>query len=201
MFQILLYNLNWMIYNVLLALIPVFLGWLTLYARKTYLRICFFLAWLLFIPNTLYIFTDILHYIKDIHKAGITVGILLTLQYLLLLFAGFLTYILSMYPVDKFFRNISTGKKKQKKHKKNLNVTAIIITINFLIGIGMVLGRVHRLNSWDIVTEIEKVIITSFDFLSSLQLVVLAILFGLFANFIYFLFKKQTIKYLFKKNS
>lgn len=141
-----------------------------------------FLGWLFFIPNTIYLFTDILHFMDQINEVDYFGAIILTAQYAILFIAGLLTYILSMYPIE---------------NKLRLS-PSMIIGINFLIGFGVVLGRVYRLNSWDIITEIESVINTILQVISSPEMVLLAILFGLFANFMYFLFRKMIIKYVSK---
>jgi uncharacterized membrane protein len=66
----------------------------------------------------------------------------------------------------------------------------LLITVNFCIGFGMVLGRVQRLNSWDIFLDAPKVIHASFHMVSSLELLLLGVLFGVVANSVYFLFIK-----------
>ncbi len=168
-----------MVYNILLALIPVLLVRLFYKAKNPFMKVIFFAGWLFFIPNTIYLFTDILHLMDQINEVDYFGAAVLTAQYAVLFIAGFLTYILSMYPVEK---------------KLKLS-PSIIAGINFLIGFGVVLGRVYRLNSWDIIIEIENVIRTAVQIISSPEMILLAILFGLFANFMYFLFRKKVVKY------
>lgn len=182
MYQILNHNFSWMTFNILLALIPVFLGWLLYSEKNKILKASIFIAWLLFVPNTIYVFTDILHFIRIINKVTPFLAVIATLQYAVLFMVGFLTYIFSLYPIDKMLKS-----------------PRYIIGINFLIGFGIVLGRVHRLNSWDIIVEIEKVGSAALQIISSPSMISLTILFGLFANFLYFLFKKQTINIYIKK--
>lgn len=165
-------NYLWMTYNILLALIPVLLGWLVFEAKNKSLKIILFAAWLLFVPNTIYIFTDILHLPGDIYHVGLFGGILLILQYTILLITGFFAFIYSLYPVDKVFKSAK-----------------FIIILNFLIGFGVVLGRVHRLNSWDAVVSFGKLIRAATDVIRSFDMIALSILFGLLANFIYFLYR------------
>ncbi len=184
-------NFSWMIYNSLLALIPVFLGWLVYSIKHPKLKILLFIAWLAFIPNTIYVFTDILHLIKDIRYVNFLGAVIILLQYSALFLAGFATYIMALYPIEK------TLKKIYKKSKKN-NVTQLIIGINFLIGFGIVLGRVYRLNSWDIVFNTASVNHALRHLTMSPEMIILAILFGLFANFLYFLFKDKIVKILHK---
>jgi len=188
---LILKNIPWMTFNVLLALIPVLFGWLIIKTKTKSLKILFFIAWLLFIPNTVYIFTDIIHFFKDIRHASITGIAFIIVQYTLLLTAGFLTFIFSLYPIEKILN------KKSKKHSHN--AAHFIILINFLIGFGIVLGRIFRLNSWDILLASEKLISASAQIISSPKLLIVTILFGLFTNALYFFFKKDTVETIIKK--
>lgn len=173
MYSIIVENFPWMAVNILLALIPVLLGWLFYKAKSPLLKVIFFVGWLFFIPNTIYLFTDILHLMDQVNELDYFGSLILTVQYAGLFIAGFLTYILSMYPIEKKLKLSSS----------------MIAGINFLIGFGVVLGRVYRLNSWDIIIEVENVISTASQIIASPEMILLAILFGLFANFMYFLFR------------
>jgi uncharacterized membrane protein len=66
----------------------------------------------------------------------------------------------------------------------------LLITVNFFIGFGIVLGRVQRLNSWDIFIDAPKVMYASFQIVSSLELLLLVVFFSAVANALYFLFRK-----------
>jgi len=181
-----------MTYNILLALIPVFLGWLIYYVKSKYIKVILFIAWVLFVPNTIYIFTDIIHLIKDMRQVDALGAVIILLQYSALLITGFLTFIFSLYPIERVLS-------KKNKKKKKRNVYNFLIGINFLIGFGIVLGRVYRLNSWDIFGETERLTYASLQVLSSPSMLLLVILFGLFANLVYFLFKARVKKLFLKK--
>lgn len=181
-----------MTFNILLALIPVLLGWLIYYIKSKYVKAVLFVAWVLFVPNTIYIFTDIIHLIKDIRRVDMLGFVVILLQYSTLLIAGFLTFIFSLYPIERMLR-----KKNKKRHERRAN--NLLIGINFLIGFGIVLGRVYRLNSWDIFGETERLIYATVQVLSSPSMIMLVILFGLFANLVYFLFKARVKKLFLKK--
>lgn len=168
-----------MTYNTLLALIPVLLGRLFYRVKWSFMEIILFLCWLFFVPNTIYLFTDILHFIDQIKVFNLFGVAVLAVQYAILFIAGFLTYVLSLYPVEK---------------KLKLS-TLPIVGINFLIGFGVVLGRVYRLNSWDILIEIKNVISTVAQTINSPDMLMLSVLFGLFANFMYFLVRKNLTKF------
>jgi len=175
MFSVIFENFSWMTINILLAFIPVLLGWLFYEAKNQIMKIVIFAGWLFFVPNTIYIFTDILHFMQQINEINLFGAAVLAAQYEILFITGFLTYILSMYPVEK---------------KLKLS-TSVIIGINFIIGFGIVIGRIHRLNSWDIIIQTGSVINAALGTITSFELFSLAILFGLFANFMYFLFREK----------
>ena len=188
MLDLINFNLSWMSFNISIALIPVMLAWSAYSVKNKLLKIFLLIIWLIFIPNTIYILTDILHLITQTNNVDILGGIILYLQYSIFLSIGLLTYILSLYPIEKIL------KKHYKKQKDNINT--LLITINFLIGFGIVLGRVHRLNSWDLILELQKVFDATKEIAFSPNMILLAILFGLLSNLVYFLFKEKTIKFL-----
>lgn len=167
-------NFSWMTYNLLLAVIPVLLGWLVYNVKTKIIKVFLFFAWLIFVPNTIYIFTDVLHLAKVINRFNLLADIIIVIQYTLFLIAGYLTFVYSVYPIDKVFKS-----------------PKIIIILNFIIGFGMVLGRVYRLNSWDFILALGKLLKAITDAASSYEMITLSVLFGLAANLIYFLSKKR----------
>jgi uncharacterized membrane protein len=181
--MILLNNISWMGWNVFLALIALLCGWLLLRIRQKVLKVAFALIWFIFIPNTLYLITDLPHIIWQWHRMHHAGQIVLTLQYLILVLIGLVTFILAVYPVEKALLRSSWPKKKSL-------VPVFIIITNFFIGMGIVLGRVQRINSWDIIFDVPKVIGASISIFTSLELLLLVLFFGLFANFYYFLCRK-----------
>lgn len=173
-------NFSWMIYNILLALISVILARVFYKLKTPFMKIVLFTAWLFFVPNTIYLFTDVLHFMDQINEVDYFGAVVLTMQYVFLFAVGFLTYIYSLYPIEK----------------KLKLPTFAMSGINFLIGFGVLLGRVYRLNSWDIIADTQRVFDTIFEATSSPKIVMLFILLGLFANFTYFLFRKNTVNYV-----
>jgi uncharacterized membrane protein len=59
-----------------------------------------------------------------------------------------------------------------------------------------VLGRVERINSWQVFTDPMRVIDSAITVLTSLDLLIVLILFGLFCNFLYFLFRRRFLSYM-----
>jgi len=62
---------------------------------------------------------------------------------------------------------------------------------NFFLGLGIVLGRVQRINSWDVIVDIPKVIGASLSIFNSLELILFVLFFGVFANVYYFIWRKS----------
>ena len=182
--MILLNNVSWMGLNIFLALIPLIFGWLLLKTRQKVLKVAFALIWFAFLPNTLYLLTDLLHIFRQwnhIHHAG---QVVLALQYLTLELIGLATFILALYPVEKALLLSPRPKKKSL-------VPLLIIITNFFIGLGIVLGRVQRINSWDIIVNIPKVIEASVGIFTSVELILFVLFFGIFANVYYFVCRKS----------
>jgi uncharacterized membrane protein len=181
------YNFNWMTFNIFLAIVPVFTGWLLYLAKRRIVQMLYGLIWFVFLPNSIYLFTDLINLINQWNKVGGPERLVFLFQYGILVFFGFITYILALYPFELFLSRF-------KFHKDSINSTNIIIIINFIIGFGITLGRVERLNSWDLISAPMNVVKSSINIITSYELLILTILFGLFGNFLYFLFKKPLVK-------
>src|SRR6266480_589511 len=141
----------WMLYNISLASIPVIFGWLMYQTKSKFFKHLFGLIWILFLPNTIYILTDIIHFPKDWVKTSDVYKPVFILLYIFLMFSGIVTFVFSMYPLERMLR-------KLKKKKEIIEKDLILIGVNSLVAFGMVLGRIQRLNSWDLIFNILKVI-------------------------------------------
>ena len=184
--ETLLLNSIWMTYNLCLGLIAVIVGWLAIKKSYFWLRIIFSFVWLLFIPNTLYILTDLIHLFKQLNMVGDGVKSLLVLQYELLIVLAIMLFICGLYPFEEFLTKILP--------KRKYLILALII-INFVIGFGVVLGRVEQVNSWEVITYTNKVVEGSIRVATSFRYMMLAIFFGIMGNIIYFALKTRVLKY------
>jgi uncharacterized membrane protein len=178
------YNLSWMLFNLYLALLPLLFGLLFFKFHNKILRLIFGLLWLLYLPNSIYVVTDIIHLVRQWDMVQHTDRILLIFQYSLLEYIGLGAF---LFAVGSF-----EGVLKDSAWKKN--TVSLLILLNFFIAFGMVLGRVERLNSWEVFTAPDKVVDSGIHVLTSPELLFLIVLFGLFANFFYFLFRKPVMK-------
>ena len=180
--SVLLDNMSMIGLNSFLALIPLLFGWLMVKTRQPLLQVAFALLWFSFLPNTLYILTD-LRYLPEQWTAMHHFGkIALAVQYLMYELFGVSSFLLALYPLEKLLV-------RSHWRKKQLVLTVCLIVVNFCIGFGIVLGRVQRLNSWDIFVNVPKVIQASFQIVSSVELMLLVVLFGVFANGFYFVWR------------
>lgn len=176
-----------MSFNIFLAVIPVIFGWLMYLSRNRLLRYVYGLLWILFLPNSIYLFTDITNLIRQWGRVVDPVKLVFVFQYCVLVALGLLTYILALYPFERHLQ-------KSRGFKKKYSPEKVIIVLNFIIGFGLTLGRVERVNSWEVFTQPQNVITAGFNILFSPELLVLTLLFGLFGNLLYFSARTQTIK-------
>lgn len=187
--DIIFFNFSWMIYNSVLAALPVFFAWIFVSVRSRFLKVIFGCLWLAFLPNTIYLITDLVHFTDGWSQASFFEKIIVVLQYTMLEIFGLVTFVLALYPLEKLFAK-SRSKKKQKKAN---NVAFFIVAVNFFIGFGIVLGRVERINSWEAFTHTTKVIAATVNIFTTSELLTLVILFGIIANVFYFLLRNVVI--------
>jgi uncharacterized membrane protein len=129
--------------NLFLSFIP----WLisSVILKREFIRKCYFLKWTLFLlwlvffPNSLYIFTDLFH----LGRPG-----LFPLWYDFILitsfaWTGFMFGIISLLDIEKFFINFVSRTK----------VNIILALLLFLGSFGVYIGRFLRWNSWDVVMQ------------------------------------------------
>lgn len=184
-FTIIFFNILWMMFNLSLAVVAFVLGWLMIKVKRPILRILCAVWWLVFVPNTIYILTDVYSLTKQIPLVENTVEVVLFIQYMLLFFLGAFLFILSFYPYEKMLaETLSMGK---------FHLYTLLIATNFVIAIGVVMGRVHRTNSWEVITDPVKVVQDIIAILSSIHLIALVLIFGTFANLFYFLLRNYIV--------
>ncbi|HSW96791.1 MAG TPA: DUF1361 domain-containing protein [Candidatus Saccharimonadales bacterium] len=182
-----LFNIQWMSFNIFLAFIPVFFGWLMIRIPSKILKILYGSIWFIFLPNTIYLLTDIGHFFTDWYLIPLSYKGVFVFEYALLMILGVISFIFALYPIEQFFR-------KTKNKKKQIKKDIFIYSTNFLIGFGLVLGRIERVNSWDILTNTSNVVYKSLHTITSLQLSLSVIFFGLLSNLIYFSLRDFVIK-------
>lgn len=179
---LLLDNVGWMSANISLGIAAVLFGWFAFKTKSPALKIIFYFLWLLFVPNTTYMLTDIIHFQKQFLLLGGFNKAILILQYIFLILAAFVTFLFAMYPFEKTLTKI---------YRKNTSLIWLLLFItNFVVAFGLVIGRIQRTNSWEVFTNLAKVIKDSINVLTSVELVILVVFFGIFNNLIYFLLRR-----------
>ncbi len=179
----LLHGVPWV--HIIPAILAVTLGFLYIKIRWVYLKVILGILWLLLLPNTAYIFTDVIRITLHWNSANTLTRTALIVQYVVFELIGLVTYLLAMLPFESMINSWYFSKKKQ---------IAAIILLNFFIGFGMMLGRTGYTNSYVVFTQPTKVILTAMNIVTSLNLLGLTIIFGIVCNCIYFLFRSLLLR-------
>lgn len=182
-------NVGWMGFNIVLALIAWVLAYLG-FVRKypTRVRVVLWVLWLLFIPNTVYVLTDIMHFSGQFILMRVDQWFWLILEYSLLYAIGIVSYFGSLYLFEKYL-----GQQKWARRNHSLRIV-IVCGLNLLIIIGVMMGRIQRTNSWDVFTQPVRVASDFMRVLTSLEIVFTGLIFWLLTTMLYFLLKKLAVK-------
>lgn len=133
-----------MVWNLYLAAIPTVLAFV-LFRRPARTGASWWLtfgAWLLFLPNAPYVLTDVVHMVDDLRAApshGRAYAVLVT--YAWFAAAGLVSYVVSMQLFRRFLHRVAPPRV----------VLPVLLTVHGLCVVAMYLGRIVRLNSWDVV--------------------------------------------------
>lgn len=177
-------NLEWMTLNLALAVLGLVFGLLFIHIKEKFLKWVFFVLWILFIPNTIYLITDIEYLPEQLMRQNIIFQFLLLLQFITLALIGIGTFIYGLSPFDKMF-----------KGKKNNELKAIIIfSLNFLIAFAVVTGKFQRTHSWYVFTDPLRVFRDALITLNSSQFMIYVLLLGFLFNAIYFFLRRAVLK-------
>lgn len=139
----------WMVYNSVLAAIPLLLAiglFLRAGDRQSPTWWAGVVAFVLFLPNAPYLVTDVIHLrgLLDNHP-GTRTSVIVPVGALALLIAfGVVVYAACVALVDRELRR-SPGSARQR-----LSARAVL---HLLCAFGVVLGRLPRLNSWDVLAR------------------------------------------------
>jgi uncharacterized membrane protein len=109
------------------------------------------LGWLAFLPNDPYLVTDLVHL-----RSGVNVW-RHVMQYGIAAWTGIVLGVVSMQLVCR---------RIERRFGAVIGWIAVVIAVG-LSGIGVVIGRFQRLNSWDLVTQPGAVAATTFDWVRS----------------------------------
>ena len=135
-----------LVWNVFLAIIPYAITMYLSRIKLTKIKLSFgFCIWLLFLPNAPYIITDLLHLkVSTTHMLWLDILVISSFA-----ITGMLLFFLSL--------NEMTTLLKQYLNKSYGSI--IMTTVIFLCGFGVYLGRFLRYNSWEILSNPNKLIL------------------------------------------
>jgi uncharacterized membrane protein len=176
----------WIAWNLLLACVPVALAYLlaigverfTLQKKRIpwYAWLPLGLLWFAFLPNSCYLFTEWRHFLFDspfidTRSFGMNGGALIQtakqgLVFLLYSAVGFLSLGLSIRPVHRVLR------------KAGQHPVWMAPPFFFLVSLGVYLGLILRLNSWELFLSPLRVLAMAAEALENLRLVKILILFA-----------------------
>jgi len=177
--------------NISLAMLGVIFGWAMVKTKNKILLLIFFVLWVAFIPNTIYLVTDVNVLFYQLVNIDFIGGIFLTLEYSFLAILGIILFIIGHYSFEKLLLRT-----RFRKNKESIKI--ILFIANFLIAFGVVLGKVQRAESWDVFLNTQKVVVDTIHIMKSLPLLTFTAAFGLFINLVYFfltpMFKRNILK-------
>lgn len=157
-------------WNLFLAWLPLFfIRQIGLFQSKKWQYGIFGLS-LLFLPNSIYIFTDLIHLKKDL-SAPLWFDLILFLGFALM---GFVYFAKTMREMMDYLKSFFTS-------GFQLKITELVLV--FLCSFGVYMGRYLRLNSWDVFSNpfgIAREISQEFEDGKSLEMLQVTLFFGMF---------------------
>ncbi|PJJ07378.1 putative membrane protein [Flavobacterium sp. 1] len=160
--------LFFLVWNLFLAFVPYFFisylkTQITIQKSKVKTLSLLFL-WLLFLPNSFYILTDLIH-LSQSNSHLFWFDLVVISSYALI---GFTLGIISLIE----FENII------KTYTSTLITNLLMPAICFLCGVGIYLGRILRYNSWDIISDPLEIVRAIFLAVSSAHALLFSFYFG-----------------------
>jgi len=172
-----------LVWNLFLAFIPhLFISYLKAHIAIQKSKVKTFsllFLWLLFLPNSFYILTDLIHLTQSSNNL-FWFDLVVISSYALI---GFALGIISLIE----FENII------KTYASPLITHLIMPLICFLCGIGIYLGRILRYNSWDIINNPLGLFQATIASLTSGHALLFSFYFGVYIYLFYFLKKIYSI--------
>jgi uncharacterized membrane protein len=163
-------------WNTLLAIIPPLLAFSLFRARQRpgLLWCVAFAAFVLFLPNSAYVLTDIVQFIRRVRQPPIpsawVVAVVLVPQYTAFMLVGLEAHVLSLMLFGRYLR--SFGYRRY--------VPAAEVALNLAASFGIYLGRYRRFNSWDVMHDPSRIVAqTLADFSTAAPCRIVAVTLGL----------------------
>jgi uncharacterized membrane protein len=171
--------LFFLVWNLFLAFIPYFfISYLKTkipQQKSKFKTLIILFIWLLFLPNSFYILTDLIHLSQSSNHL-VWFDLVVFSSYALV---GFTVGIISLIEFENIIKN----------HTSALITNTIIPIICFLCGFGVYLGRILRYNSWDIMNNPMPLFQDILASLISVHALLFSFYFGAYIYLFYFLKK------------
>jgi uncharacterized membrane protein len=178
-------NWPWMAWNLTLALIPLVLA-IPLFRRDRRPSVKWWLGMLAFIallPNAPYVLTDVVHFVPNVRNTErLSVALAFIVQYGVFFLVGAESYVVSIVLFTRWLAARGWARA----------AVPVEVGINLLCSIGIYLGRVRRLNSWDIVVAPGR-FVASLSGLGSVRAIALTALAFFVVSFAYWTGKYVTL--------
>ncbi|PAT02249.1 hypothetical protein CI105_02585 [Candidatus Izimaplasma bacterium ZiA1] len=142
-------------WNMLLAVISLFLIFLFNKSTNRYLKIIILLLWILFFPNTFYLITDLIHIARFnfFEQANYSSYFVKNIEgYIFIIFILFGTVISLRIGLESLNEYIIYNIENKILKISNF---IIVLCISLLSSIGIFIGRFLRFNSWDILSPLN----------------------------------------------
>lgn len=169
-------NVGWMGWNLVLALVPLGLARFLFghRPRPVWLLWTGGAVFVAFLPNAPYVLTDILHIPYDMAAANDSpwLAAALLAQYAVLIGVGFLAYVLSLVRLERWLAGRGLSRRA---------VLGIDLSLHAMCAVGILLGRVFRFNSWDVLAD-PKGLLGVLTFPQPRTVLVLGFLFAVLAG-------------------
>lgn len=179
-----------MFYNLYLAFLPVIFGMFLYRMPNRFYSFLLGIVWFLYLPNTIYVYSDLHHLVEQWTRVDVMWQIALVIQYSIFVAIGLACYLVAFYPLEKAL---------QGSYRRERIAPYVIIFVNFLLGYAMAVGKFARINSWDILISPQTAVNGMLSILRSDELFMIGLLFGIFANCFYFLFRDRVIAFMSKR--
>ena len=172
-------------WNLFLAFVPYYVAGrlkdnlLSLKQKITF--IATLLTWLLFVPNSFYIITDLFH-LKHFTAAPAWFDLLLIFSFA---WNGIILGILSLHRVEMVFEKIA-------KRKFTILLVFMVMLLN---AFGIYIGRFLRFNSWDVITDPFSLLVESIHLIihpfQNSTVWAMIVSYAIFMTFLYYTIKKM----------
>ena len=144
-------NMIYLSYNLFLALLPLLFSTFALKKDINFaLKSLLIILWLLFFPNAIYIFTDIIHlsnlefYTREPYNIIYNMDIIIWYRLVVTLLSTFLGIAISFMSYQNIVKVLNIT-------KESISYYILLVSVSLLSGLAIYIGRFIRLNSWDVI--------------------------------------------------